>query len=481
MRFKKLSIKNYMGIPDISFAPGSLNLITGKNGYGKSSIIEAIRAVGSHDHDPARIRSDAEFAEVVIELDNGYVLKMRTRAKGTTWAFSDEKGHKIERSAEFLEAVVNSLSMDPIRFLDLKPVDQLKAYQAAQPLRLTAQDLAFVPAYALTGSDLDKHALDVIGDKKSGVYGKLYDQRTEYNRTADVAKKYAMKLAETLPADAPEGNWSDLYQAKSAELSELRASTATQTAEIRKDAELAQKAHEEVSAEFVKQQDKKLLDTEKKLEKELAEAIANLKADTEIARKIASDEYDSIVKADANRKAAAIASVIESRDAALEAAKATYTPKNESLIAEISQAKTMIDEHSKFEATRNLIDEQKHIEGDAVAKSDEITAMLEQLEQKRIELVAKSPIPGLEVKDGELFYNGVPYRIVNTAQRTILAAEICALSQGELSAVIIDNWERLDNEHQEGFKKWALSTGRQYIVAEKTQGELQIEAEKGAA
>jgi hypothetical protein len=480
MLFKLVTVTNYMGIPNISFDPKSFCVISGKNGQGKSSIIEAIRAVGGRIHDPARIRTGAEFAEVVIELDNGYIFKMRTRPKGTSWKYLDEDAHEITKGAAYIDSIVNSLSLDPIKFLDLKPAEQLKTYQSAQPLRLTAQDLEFVPAYALTGVDLDKHALDVIGDKKGGIYGKLYDQRTEYNRTGDVAKKYAMKLAESLPADAPEGNWSELYQAKSAELSTLRAKESEKIAAIKSDAESARQAHSEVSAEYQRQQDKKFSDQEKQIIEALNEQIEKLKAEAEKVIRIASNEHDALIKADLERRDAQLKQIAETRDAALEAAKAAYTPKNEALIAEISKARTMIDEHAKHEATRNLIEEQHTIELDAYDQSKKITAILERLEQKRIELVAKSPIPGLEVKDGELYYEGIPFRIVNESKRAILSAEICAMSNPQLSAVIIDNFERLDHKHQEGFKQWALQTGRQYIVAMVDDGELQIKAE-GAA
>jgi hypothetical protein len=480
MIFKLITIHDYMGIPDISFDPKSFCVISGKNGQGKSSIIEAIRSVGGRVHDPARIRKGAEFADVVIEMDNGYVFKMRTRPKGTSWKYLDEEGHEITKGAEFIDSIVNSLSFDPIKFMYLKPAEQLKAYQAAMPLRITAQDLAFVPGSALAGADLDKHALDVIGDKKSGIYGKLYNQRTELNRTADVAMKYAEKLAESLPADAPEGNWSELYQAKSAELSTLRSESSARISAIRLDADSARQAQEEFSKEYERQENETLAGAERQLNDEIADAIAKLKAKADASFKAALDRRDSLIKSDRKRLAAELSKITATKEAALEAAKAEYVPRNEALIAEISKAKTMISEHASHEATRNLIDEQHNIELDAVDKSKQITDILGKLEKKRIELVAKSPIPGLEVVDGELFYERIPFRIVNESKRAILSAEICALSESKLSAVIIDSWEKLDQEHQEGFKKWALSTGRQYIVAQKTEGPLEIAAEKGA-
>jgi AAA15 family ATPase/GTPase len=450
--FKKVTIKNYMGIPDLALVPGSFNLISGRNGYGKSSIISAIRAVGEHEHDPARIRNGSEFAEVAIELSNGYVLKMRTRAKGTTWTFSDEKGHEIKRSAEFIQSIVDSLSLDPTRFLKLKTAEQLKVYQSAMPLRLTTSDLLFVPVDALVGIDLEKHALDIIGDKTKGIYGRLYEQRTELNRTAKTAKTYAEKLSESLPEDAPAGNWSDEYQAKTSALALLNSETKLRADSIRKDCADVKTATEDIYAK-----------AESRLDTELAEAIKALETTTAAEKKRAAEVRD-----------AKIAAAQQSRDAALESAKADYDPKSQALSAEIQRAKTMIEQHAKAEATRELIADQRHISGDSESKADQITETLEKLEAKRLELIAASPIPGLEVTDGELALSGVPLRIVNKAEQIRIAIEIAKLRQGECGVVIVDDAEHMDSENMDIFKQAALASGLQYFVARVEDCELQV-------
>jgi energy-coupling factor transporter ATP-binding protein EcfA2 len=481
MIFKTLTIKNYMGIPDLTLNFGDYCEITGKNGHGKSSIIEAIRAILTHDHDSARIRTGSEFALVEVEFNDGYKVKMRTKPKKTDWTVEDEKGHEVKRTAEYINRIAQSLSSDPLRFMRLKPEEQVKAYQSAIPLRLTAEELAFVPVKALEGADLDKHALEVIGNKDKGIYSILYKERTEFNRTADQAKVYAAKLQETLPSDPPEGNWNDVYQQKSEELSKLKSDASIQASNIRNDQKAATDAatqlydarKAELEYEKFEKSTKLTSDAQAEIDAiraRLAAQVDTLKSDTEIALGI-----------EANRKEKAIIEATESATAALEAARTEYDPKHQDLSMEIGEAKSRIQQHADAEASRKLIEDQKRIQLEAERESDNRTRAIYQLEELKSKLVKESPVPGLEIVDGELYYNEVPFRITNKAQQINLSFAINELVDSECKTVIADDMEHLDSEHREYFKQRALESGKQYITARVTDNPIEVSMERRTA
>lgn len=61
MRIAKISIKNVLGIEELEIdSPGALTVIEARNGRGKSSTMEAIRAVVDGGHDASLLRHGAE-------------------------------------------------------------------------------------------------------------------------------------------------------------------------------------------------------------------------------------------------------------------------------------------------------------------------------------------------------------------------------------------------------------------------------------
>ena len=78
----KLQIKNFVGISEVEITPDNkLNVIAGKNGQGKTSILKAIEFAfkGKIDKGADIINSEASKAEVYIDLDKFSVS--RTKAK----------------------------------------------------------------------------------------------------------------------------------------------------------------------------------------------------------------------------------------------------------------------------------------------------------------------------------------------------------------------------------------------------------------
>ncbi|KKL28005.1 hypothetical protein LCGC14_2379460, partial [marine sediment metagenome] len=79
VKIDKVSIRNIANIADFRFSLGPVNVVSGKNGAGKSSIIAAISAAlrgGSHN---GLLRRGSSKGEVVLTLDRDGVPVVVTR------------------------------------------------------------------------------------------------------------------------------------------------------------------------------------------------------------------------------------------------------------------------------------------------------------------------------------------------------------------------------------------------------------------
>mgnify|MGYP001493802624 CR=1 FL=1 len=87
----------------------------------------------------------------------------------------------------------------------------------------------------------------------------------------------------------------------------------------------------------------------------------------------------------------------------------------------------------------------------------------------------------LEVRDGEIFRNDVPFDRLNTAQQVEVAVEVAKLRAADLGVICVDRIECLDSASLEAFRKSALESGLQLFVtrvADHVDGEgFQIETD----
>ena len=106
------------------------------------------------------------------------------------------------------------------------------------------------------------------------------------------------------------------------------------------------------------------------------------------------------------------------------------------------------------------------------------TAALAALDQYKSDLLASLPIPGLEVRDGEVFRDDVPFDRLNTAQQVDVAVEIAKLRAGELGVICVDGLELLDSKALQAFRDRALDSGLQLFITRVADGdELSINSE----
>jgi hypothetical protein len=178
MRVVRLQARNFKRLVAVDITPDpdrDVVVLSGANGMGKSSVLDAIWAVCANAQTarsiPHPIRHGTDTARV--QLDLGELIVTRTwTEKGTRLTVEGRDGGRMRNPQTVLDCLLGSLSFDPLTFAGMRERDQV-----AELLRVL--NLPEDPA--------------VIDSKRA----EIFERRTEVNR--DV-RRLAAQL-DGLPAD----------------------------------------------------------------------------------------------------------------------------------------------------------------------------------------------------------------------------------------------------------------------------------------
>ena len=461
MRVNRIVINSILGIDHLEIEPGAITQIYGENGAGKTSVLESIRAALSGGTDATILKSGAESGEVVLILDDGTTINRKVTSDSSTISVTHPEFGRISKPAQYLKKLSDALSLNPIDFLMApgKSRAEQSKYRVetllqAIPMKVTTAQLMFVPQVALQGVSLDDHALEVIGKIQKAVY----DLRTGVNRSITDKRASIRQMTETLPADAPEGDWKQSLQVANDEYLKLQKSVAASVKEIDAEASESKKVAEKFCDAHIDG-----------IKEELRAAIDKLKDEAQM-------KIDAAGKT-AEGRCTELEAVRLQKRAELES---ECLPKAADLKERIGQAKAMIEQHAASETTRQHIAQWTR-EADALdSEANKLTDAHKRLETLKASLLEKLPIEGLEVKDGDIFVGGVAFDRVNESKRIRLAIEIAKLRSGSLGLVAVDGLERMDAKTFAAFKKEAEKSKLQFVISRVSEGPLTVETE-GAA
>ncbi|MDQ5860687.1 MAG: ATP-binding protein [Actinomycetota bacterium] len=126
----RLESTNYKRLKAVEIAPdpdGNLVIVAGKNGQGKTSILDSITAAlggVNAKTTPKPIRDGEERAEIVLETEELIVTRKFT-ASGSTLTVKSHDGAVYSKGQAKLDDLLGKLSLDPLAFTQLSDRDQL--------------------------------------------------------------------------------------------------------------------------------------------------------------------------------------------------------------------------------------------------------------------------------------------------------------------------------------------------------------------
>lgn len=430
-RIASITIRNILGIEELELTPKGYTQISGANGKGKTSVLEAIKGALKTGHDATLLRKGAEKGEVVLVLDDGLEIS-KTVTETTSNTKVKRDGKTVARPAEIISQLIDMLSVNPVDFLLAKKADRAKALLEVLPLEADVeklQEISRVHVAARPG----QHALEVI----DVVRKQVYDDRTGTNRAVKEKESTINQLRNAMP-DLPAG-------AEDGDEAGLEAAIEAATTE--RDTKLGQITT-------------KLTGIEAAATAKIDARRVQLQADIDALKATAQADVDTInaETAEQQKKAAA----------AREATNKKHTDATAEKKLALQAIRNNRDLVAKRAGTLETIAQMESELGDLQLDAENQTQALAAIDQYKEDLLSSLPIPGLEVKDGDVFRHGVALDRLNTAQQVEIAVELAKLRAGELAIACVDRIESLDQPTRDALYKGAVDAGLQLFVTRVT-------------
>lgn len=469
MKVTKIKIKNLFGIKEYETDGKSVELI-GKNGVGKTSVIDAIRYALTNKSDRKYIvRNGENEGEIIIETDNGLRINRKPRTQQADYKSIKQNGAEIPSPETFLRDIIAPLQLNPIEFLQMDEKQQNAIILDMIEYPWTMQTIKEWFGEIPPDVDYDQNILQVLNDIQSEK-GYYFQRRQDINRDIRNKKAFIQEIADSLPMNYKAEEW------EKANLAELY----TKIEQIRKQNEVIEKAKR-----LIENRDNKV----RKFEADKEIAIAAL--EKEINSR-ASQIDNEIVQLEERIRA------LKTEKAGLEAKKADKLAVIEQIYkANVAKYDAEIEEYREYavmepidysalqqeaemvEKMKSHINEyyrmvnlQQEVE-ELQAQSEELTRKIEKARTLPGEILetATIPIKGLSVKDGIPLINGLPISNLSDGEKLDLCIDVAIQKPNGLQIILIDGVEKLSSELRTKLYEKCKAKGLQFIATRTTDDE----------
>lgn len=440
MRLTRVYIENVGGVRKLEIpCDGGLVIVSGANGTGKTSVLNAVRCVIEGGHQPELIGPYGKQATVELHFDNGWKFRREWNQKSYTLKGWSADGGKIDSPAKTIQALFESeYSLNPTGLINADPKDRVSFLHKALPLDFTAEEIA-----RATGEAASRFAPVVRVEELDKIRQGRYEQRTVANVEWRKLKESRDKMAESLPdGDSLTLTWVDTEPG-------MDGQSKPQSAPID-------------PLDEVRTLERKLTQARDSLQSALSGWKADLDSLLNQLNREEKEEQEAIrLKYSTLRSDARVAAerlVTEERK--------PFDEYIERAAGELAAAQERAQQVAKLEglrdAIRNVDKQMKHAQDEAV-RLDNAVKNLDELKRKKLETL---PIPGVEVRDGQLYVDGLNFETqLNTARQYLLSAQVAALTMKDFPFMIIDNTEAMDEENRRMFISGLAESGFQCVMA----------------
>lgn len=146
MRIIQLTAENIKRISAVSITPdGNLCVIGGKNGAGKTSVLDAIEyaLAGKHSLPPEPLRRGTKKGKVTLQFDGDdsmVVTRTFTRAGGGSLHVTVGNGEPVTSPQTLLDKLCGRIAFDPLEFTRMKSAQQAETLRELLGLDFSALD-----------------------------------------------------------------------------------------------------------------------------------------------------------------------------------------------------------------------------------------------------------------------------------------------------------------------------------------------------
>jgi len=469
MRVTKIKIKNLFGISEYEADGKSVELV-GKNGAGKTSVLDAIRYALTNQSDREYIIKNGEKeGEIFIETDTGLTIDRKARTDRADYKSVKQGKDAVGSPEAFLRTIFTPLQLEPMEFIAMDKKQQnaiiLNMIEFPWDMNTIKEWFGEIPQDV----NYDQNILSVLNDiqAENGYY---FQHRQDINREIKAKKAVIADIEESLPVGYDGTIWEDKN------IGDLY----TKIEKIRKENETIEKAKRLIDGHDQKVRglqadkeiklaalDREMTAEETMIEKELAKLKEQINSLQDKKKSIAGTKKDREKVIESEYTAAVAKYEAETAEYA-EYAGMSIKPVDTLLTEaeEVEKMKSHIGEWKRMLSITEEVEELKEESGLLTAKIEKARTLPGEILE-----TAKIPIDGLSVKDGIALINGLPISNLSEGEKINLALEVSIANPGGLSIVLLDGMESLaPNMRKEVYKK-CKDKGIQFIATRTAENE----------
>lgn len=466
MKISKIKIRNLFGITEQELDGHSVEL-TGENGVGKSSVIDAIRYALTNKSDRKYIiRNGENEGEIIVETDSGLSIDRKAKTAQSDYKSIKQNGTTVGSPEAFLKTLFVPLQLNPMEFINMSEKEQntviLNMIQYDWNMDTIKEWFGEIPQDV----NYDQNILSVLYDiqKEDGYY---FQHRQDINRDIRSKKAVINDINASLPLGYDGTTW------ENANIGDLY----TQIERIRKE------NHDiEYAKQMIDGHDQKVRKFQADREIALAALDREITAegnqiDTELA------SLEERIKS-LKEKKATLAGKRTDKEKAIESEYKASVAKFEAEIAEyedLAKKKTqpidhLVAEADNTEKMKSHVGEWKRmlsIQDDVVKLEEQSKLLTEKIEKARhlpgeILETAEIPVKGLTVKDGIPLINNLPVSNLSDGEKLSLCVDIAVQNPGGLQIILMDGIESLSDNNREAIYNKCREKGVQFIACRTT-------------
>lgn len=436
MKIIQLTAENIKKLTVVEIKPdGNMVQITGKNGQGKTSVLDSIwwALCGTENVQKQPIRAGQEAARIELQLGKGdtveLIVERRFTEKGAYLDVKTADGAKYPKPQKMLDDLIGAIAFDPLAFMREEPKGQFEILRSLVNLSIDPAEL----------------------DRQNTAD---FAKRTDVNRTAKAKRAAADAIAvpEGLPdatidvneilnrmASASDHNATIERKKTNREAAEREITTSTATAD----------QHEAVLAADIQ-----------RMESECDARVADYQKQIDaLNARIETEKNNSAMNITAHRQHV-MSTVKGLRDKAAGLRKgiddAGELPEPIDVTALRGEVESAQETNRGIQARADkaaLV-----AEADAAEReSDALTAAMDARKKQKMDAIAQAdmPVPGLGFGDGFVTFNGVPLEQASDAEQLIVSTSIAAAANPKLRVLRIRDGSLLDSDALVNLAKFA--------------------------
>lgn len=462
----KIKIKNLFGIREYE-ADGSSLELSGKNGTGKSSVLDAIKYALTNKSDRDYIVHKGETeGEIIVETDTGLSIDRKARIGKAPYKSVKRDGLEVGSPEAFLKELFTPLQLNPIEFMNMDKKQQnaiiLDMIEYPWDMNKIKEWFGEIPAWV----SYDQNILSVLNDIQAE-NGDYYQNRRNIDRDIRNKKAFVKEIANGIPVGYDVEKWEqasagDIYR----QIERMQKENQTiERAKLLRDSRDSKIRKFDADREIeITALDREIANRANQIDKSIASLNEQIRAYETEKEQLASKKSDKLevieqtYKANVARFDAEIAEYAEYADKQPQDVTALQEQAQE-----IEKMQSHINEYKRMLRLQSEIEEMQ-------AQSQELTDKIEKARTLPGEILTNCTIPiaGLTVENGTPLINGLPVSNLSEGEKLDLCIDVAIQNPNGLNIILIDGVEKLATDLREKLYQKCKDKGLQFIATRTT-------------